>query len=53
MLSDDVFALKQVPKRLAVVGSGYIGLEFGCLFHGLGSEVDLIYRNELPLRGFS
>jgi glutathione reductase (NADPH) len=52
MLSDDVFDLKAVPRRLAVVGSGYIGLEFGCLFHGLGSEVDIIYRNELPLRGF-
>jgi glutathione reductase (NADPH) len=52
MLSDDVFDLKVLPRRLAVVGSGYIGLEFGCLFHGLGSEVDLIYRNELPLRGF-
>jgi len=52
MLSDDVFDLEVLPRRLAVVGSGYIGLEFGCLFHGLGSEVDLIYRNELPLRGF-
>ncbi|MBD0273769.1 MAG: glutathione-disulfide reductase [Acetobacteraceae bacterium] len=52
MVSDDVFGLKELPRRLAVVGSGYIGLEFGCVFHGLGSEVDIIYRNELPLRGF-
>jgi len=52
MVSDDVFDLKELPRRLAVVGSGYIGLEFGCVFHGLGSEVDVIYRNELPLRGF-
>ncbi len=52
MVSDDVFDLKELPRRLAVVGSGYIGLEFGCVFHGLGSEVDIIYRNELPLRGF-
>jgi glutathione reductase (NADPH) len=52
MVSDDVFGLKALPRRLAVVGSGYIGLEFACVFHGLGSEVDVIYRNELPLRGF-
>jgi glutathione reductase (NADPH) len=52
MVSDDVFDLKTLPRRLAVVGSGYIGLEFACVFHGLGSEVDVIYRNELPLRGF-
>jgi glutathione reductase (NADPH) len=52
MVSDDVFELKELPRRLAVVGSGYIGLEFACIFHGLGSEVDIVYRNELPLRGF-
>ena len=52
MVSDDVFDLKELPRRLAVVGSGYIGLEFACVFHGLGSEVGIIYRNELPLRGF-
>ncbi|TCZ53937.1 glutathione-disulfide reductase [Roseicella aquatilis] len=52
MLSDDVFRLKQVPRRLIVVGSGYIGLEFACIFRGLGAEVDLVYRADLPLRGF-
>ena len=52
MLSDDVFDLKQVPQRLAVVGSGYIALEFACVFRGLGAEVDLVYRADLPLRGF-
>ena len=52
MLSDDVFALKALPRRLAVVGSGYIALEFACVFRALGSEVDLVYRADLPLRGF-
>ncbi len=52
MLSDDVFKMQAVPKRLFVVGSGYIGLEFACIFHGLGAEVDLVYRADLPLRGF-
>src|SRR4051812_1748759 len=52
MLSDDVFDLRQVPRRLTVVGSGYIALEFACILRGLGAEVDLVYRAELPLRGF-
>ncbi|WP_135466867.1 glutathione-disulfide reductase [Crenalkalicoccus roseus] len=52
MLSDDVFALRSMPKRLIVVGSGYIALEFACILRGLGAEVDLVYRAELPLRGF-
>ncbi len=52
MLSDDVFTLKQLPRRLTVIGSGYIGLEFACIFRGLGAEVDLVYRADLPLRGF-
>jgi pyruvate/2-oxoglutarate dehydrogenase complex dihydrolipoamide dehydrogenase (E3) component len=34
-----------------VVGSGYIALEFACLLRGLGAEVDLVYRQQLPLRG--
>lgn len=52
MLSDDVFNMQALPKRIAVVGSGYIGLEFACIFRGLGAEVDLVYRADLPLRGF-
>jgi len=52
MLSDDVFTLKALPKRMIVVGSGYIALEFACIFRGLGAEVDLVYRADLPLRGF-
>jgi glutathione reductase (NADPH) len=34
------------------VGGGYIGVEFACIFRGLGAEVDLLYRQRLPLRGF-
>jgi glutathione reductase (NADPH) len=52
MLSDDVFSLKSVPKRLIVVGAGYIGLEFACVFQALGAQVDVVYRGDLPLRGF-
>jgi len=51
-ISDDLFTLKEMPKRILVVGGGYIGLEFASLLHGLGAEVTLAYRQSLPLRGF-
>ena len=52
LLSDDVFTLKALPKRLVVVGAGYIALEFACVFRALGATVDVVYRADLPLRGF-
>ncbi len=50
--SDQAFFLPERPKRVTIVGGGYIGVEFAGIFAGLGSEVDLIYRQALPLRGF-
>lgn len=50
--SDEAFHLPTRPQRVVIVGSGYIGLEFAGIFAGLGSEVDLVYRQDLPLRGF-
>jgi len=52
LISDDIFTLGALPKRVAVLGSGYIAVEFACLLRGLGAEVDLVYRASLPLRGF-
>jgi glutathione reductase (NADPH) len=52
LISDDLFTLKQMPRRIAVLGSGYIAVEFASLLRGLGAEVDLVYRASLPLRGF-
>jgi glutathione reductase (NADPH) len=52
MISDDLFTLEALPKRVAVVGGGYIALEFATLLRGLGAEVELLYRQPLPLRGF-
>jgi glutathione reductase (NADPH) len=51
-VSDDLFTMKALPKRVAILGSGYIAVEFACLLRGLGAEVDLVYRAPLPLRGF-
>ncbi len=52
IISDDAFYLKRMPKRVAILGSGYIAVEFAGIFAALGSHVDLIYRQPLPLRGF-
>ena len=42
--SNEVFDLAQFPRRLAIVGGGYIAVEFANIFHGLGVETTLIYR---------
>ncbi len=52
IVSDQAFALPDRPARVTMVGGGYIGVEFAGIFRGLGSEVDLLYRQRLPLRGF-
>ncbi|ACJ33792.1 mercury(II) reductase [Anoxybacillus flavithermus] len=43
---------KEVPKRLAVIGSGYIGIELGQLFHHLGSDVTLMQRSPRLLKTY-
>ncbi len=50
--SDEAFHLEKFPDRIAIVGGGYIALEFAHIFHGLGAEVTLIYRGPKVLRGF-
>ena len=52
IVSDDAFALADRPQRVAIVGGGYIAVEFAGIFAALGSTVDLVYRQALPLRGF-
>ncbi|MGH8419405.1 MAG: glutathione-disulfide reductase [Pseudomonas sp.] len=50
--SNEVFFLEQMPKRVVIVGGGYIAVEFASIFDGLGADVTLMYRGELFLRGF-
>ncbi len=52
IVSDDVFYLPERPRRMVIVGGGYIGVEFAGVFAGLGAETHLVYRQPLPLRGF-
>lgn len=50
--SNEIFDLPEQPKRLVVVGGGYIACEFACVFAGLGAEVTQLYRGDMVLRGF-
>jgi glutathione reductase (NADPH) len=52
IVSDDAFFLPKMPRRVVVVGGGYIAVEFAGIFAGLGAETQLVYRQPLPLRGF-
>ncbi|CAN5199826.1 glutathione-disulfide reductase [soil metagenome] len=50
--SDQIFDLSVFPRRLLVVGGGYIACEFASIFRGLGAAVTQLYRGEQILRGF-
>lgn len=50
--SDDIFLLDDLPKKVLIVGGGYIACEFATIFNGLGSTVTQYYRGEMILRGF-
>ena len=50
--SNEVFHLSAVPKRVLVVGGGFIASEFASIFNGLGAVVTLAYRGDAILRGF-
>lgn len=50
--SNEVFHLPELPKRMVVVGGGFIALEFASLFTRLGVDVHLVHRGENVLRGF-
>jgi glutathione reductase (NADPH) len=50
--SNEAFFLDKLPRRIAIVGGGYIAVEFASIFSGLGSNITLLYRDSLFLRGF-
>ena len=50
--SDSMFDLDPFPRKLVVVGGGYIACEFASIFNGLGAHVTQLYRGEQILRGF-
>ena len=50
--STEMLELTTPPRRLLILGSGYIGVEFAGIYRSFGSAVKLAYRADLPLRGF-
>ena len=50
--SNEMFHLEELPRRLVVIGGGYIAMEFAGIFNALGSQVTLCNRSEALLRGY-
>ena len=50
--SNDIFLLPELPKKILIVGGGYIASEFACILNGLGVDVTQFYRGAQILRGF-
>jgi glutathione reductase (NADPH) len=50
--SDGFFELTKLPEKVAVIGSGYIGVELAGVLHGLGAETHLLLRGARPLSRF-
>lgn len=50
--SDGFFSLEELPKRVAVVGSGYIAVELAGVLNALGSDVTMLLRRQHLLREF-
>jgi glutathione reductase (NADPH) len=50
--SNECFELEELPGSIAIVGAGYIGMEFASIFAGLGVAVTVLYRGEQILRDF-
>lgn len=50
--SDAALDLPSRPDKIAIIGGGYIALEFAGIFNGLKSEVHVFIRQKKVLRGF-
>jgi glutathione reductase (NADPH) len=50
-ISDDLFTMREPPKRMAIIGAGVVACEFGFIFARLGTEVTIIARDDRALGG--
>jgi len=50
--SNEVFHLEKLPKRIVIVGGGYIANEFAGIFHEFGTQVTLVNRSDVLLRHY-
>ena len=51
MSSRDALALNEIPKKLVIIGGGYIGTEMGTIYAKLGSEVHIIEMTDSLIQG--
>lgn len=49
MVSDDIFAMEELPKSMVVVGGGYIAIELAQVMQALGVKTTILIR-DIPLR---
>jgi glutathione reductase (NADPH) len=50
--SNEALSLPKLPRSIAIVGGGYIGVEFAGIFAALGVKVTMLIRGDTVLRGF-
>lgn len=50
--SNEVFHLPELPRRVVIQGAGYIAMEFAGIFNALGSDVTVVNRSDVILRGY-
>jgi glutathione reductase (NADPH) len=50
--SNEMFQLEEQPRRMIIVGGGYVACEFAAIMNGLGTHVTMLYRGDQILRGF-
>jgi glutathione reductase (NADPH) len=50
-ISDDILAVREIPKSLVIIGAGVVAFEFGQVFARLGSRVTMLVRSERVLAG--
>ena len=47
--SDTILQIKEIPRKMIIIGGGVIGCEYACIFSALGVDVSLIHNNEVLL----
>ncbi len=50
--SDEMFHLEELPRRILIVGAGYVAIEFAGIMNGLGAETTILHRGGEILRAF-
>ena len=49
LTSDEILDLEKLPKKLAIIGAGYIALEFASIYNNYGADVHVFFRQVSPV----